>query len=48
MIRKIAALLIICLFATSAHAAQISVEPSYMDVSKGENFTVDIIIDYPE
>lgn len=39
------ALLIICLFATSVHAAQISVDPSYMDVVKGENFTVDITID---
>ena len=39
-----AALLIICLFAASAHAAQVSVEPSYMDVSKDENFTVDIYV----
>ena len=45
MIRNITALLIICLFATSVHAAQVSVDPSYMDVVKGENFTVDIIID---
>lgn len=45
MIRNIAALLIICLFAASAHAAQMSVEPAYRDVSKGENFTVDIYVD---
>jgi hypothetical protein len=45
MIRSIMALLIICSFATSAHAAQISVDPSYMDVLKGENFTVDILVD---
>lgn len=44
-IRNTAALLIICLFAASAHAAQVSVEPSYMEISKGENFTVDIYVD---
>ena len=44
-IRNTATLLIICLFAASAHAAQVSVEPSYMEVSKGENFTVDIYVD---
>ena len=45
MIRNITTLLLICLFATSVHAAQMSVDPSYMDVVKGENFTVDIIVD---
>ena len=45
MIRNTVTLLIICLFAASSHAAQVSVEPSYMDVSKGENFTVDIYVD---
>ena len=45
MIRNITTLLIICLFATSVHAAQMSVDPSYMGVVKGENFTVDITID---
>ena len=45
MIRNITVLLFICLFTTSVHAAQVSVDPSYMDVVKGENFTVDILID---
>jgi hypothetical protein len=45
MIRNTATLLIICLFAASAHAAQVSVEPPYMEVSKGDNFTVDIYVD---
>jgi hypothetical protein len=44
-IRNTVTLLIICLFAASAHAAQVSVEPSYMEVLKGENFTVDIYVD---
>ena len=44
MIRNITALLIICLFATSVHGAQVYVDPSYMEVVKGENFTVDIIV----
>ena len=44
MIRNITALLIICLFATSVHAAQVYVDPSYREVVKGENFTVDIIV----
>ena len=41
-------LLAICLFATSTQATQISVDPSYTDVSTGENFTVDIVIDPEE
>lgn len=45
MIRSIMALLAICLFATPVQAAQMSIDPSYMDVLKGENFTVDILID---
>ncbi len=45
MIRNATVLLIICLFAASAHAAQVSVEPAYMEVSRGENFTVDIYVD---
>ena len=39
--------LTLCVFAQSALAAQISVEPAYLEVSPGENFTVDIIV-YPE
>jgi len=39
------ALLAICLFATTVQAAQMSIDPLYMDVLKGETFTVDIMID---
>jgi len=39
--------LTLCVFAQSALAAQISVEPAYLEVPPGENFTVDIIV-YPE
>jgi chitodextrinase len=44
-IRHIAMILLMCLFATSAHAAQISVEPVYQEVFQGENVTIDIIVD---
>jgi hypothetical protein len=37
--------LALCVFAQSALAAQISVEPAYLEVSPGENFTVDITVD---
>jgi len=46
-IRHIAMTLLICLFATSAHAAQISVEPVYQEVFQGENVTINITV-YPE
>ena len=47
-IKHIAALtLLMCLFATSALAAQMSVEPVYQEVFQGDNVTVDIVI-YPE
>ena len=47
-IRRIAIITILmCLFATSAHAAQMSVEPAYQEVFQGENVTIDIKI-YPE
>jgi len=47
-IRHIAVLTILmCLFATSAHAAQMSVEPVYQEVFQGENVTVNITV-YPE
>jgi len=39
--------LTLCVFAQSALAAQISVEPAYLEVPPGENFTVDITV-YPE
>ena len=39
--------LLVCFFATSVHAAQISVEPAYQEVFHGDNFTVDIAV-YPE
>ena len=48
MHRRIAMLtVLICFFAASAHAAQISVEPAYQEVFKGDNITVDIMV-YPE
>ena len=47
-IRHIAVLtMLMCLFATSAHAAQISVEPTYPEVFQGENVTINITV-YPE
>jgi len=47
-IRQIAILtLLMCLFATSALAAQMSVEPVYQEVFQGDNVTVDIVV-YPE
>ena len=47
-IRRIAIITILmCLFATSAHAAQISVEPAYQEVFQGDNVTIDIKV-YPE
>jgi hypothetical protein len=39
--------ILICLFATSAHAAQMSVEPAYQEVFQGENVTINIAV-YPE
>jgi hypothetical protein len=39
--------ILICLFATSAYAAQISVEPVYQEVFQGENVTINITV-YPE
>ena len=38
-------LVTLSIFAYAALAAQISVEPAYLEVSPGENFTVDIIVD---
>ena len=38
-------LIILIYFITSAHAAQVWVEPAYLEVSKGANFTVDIMVD---
>ena len=38
---------LICVFAASAHAAQISVEPAYHEAFQGDNITVDIMV-YPE
>ena len=46
-IRHIVIVLLMCLFATSAQAAQISVEPTYQEVFQGENVTINIIV-YPE
>lgn len=47
-IRHIAVLtILICLFATSVHAAQMSVEPVYQEVFQGDNVTVNITV-YPE
>jgi hypothetical protein len=43
-IRHIAMTLLMCLFATSAHAAQISVEPVYQEVFQGENVTINITV----
>lgn len=39
--------IILCVLvpSTLAHATQISVEPSHLEVSQGENFTINIIID---
>lgn len=39
--------ILVCLFATSAHAAQMSVEPVYQEVFQGGNVTVNITV-YPE
>ena len=39
--------ILICLFATSAHAAQMSVEPAYQEVFQGDNVTINITV-YPE
>ena len=39
--------MLICLFTTSAHAAQMSVEPIYQEVFHGGNITVNITV-YPE
>ena len=39
--------MLMCLFATSAHAAQMSVEPVYQEVFQGENVTINITV-YPE
>ena len=48
MYRLIAILtLLICFFATSAQATQISVEPAYQEAFNGDNITVDITV-YPE
>jgi hypothetical protein len=38
---------LICVLAASAHAAQISVEPVYQEVSQGDNITIDVVV-YPE
>ena len=47
-IRQIAILtLLMCLFATSALAAQMSVEPVYQEVFQGDNVTIDIVV-YPD
>ena len=47
-IRHMAVLtILVCLFATSAQAAQMSVEPVYQEVFQGDNVTVDITV-YPE
>ena len=40
-------IILMCLFAASANAAQISVEPAYQEVFHGENVTIDIKV-YPE
>ncbi len=42
--RNISVLLIILLSITSAQAAQVWVEPAYLKVSEGENFTVNISV----
>ena len=48
MYRHIAMLAVLmCFLAASAQAAQISVEPAYQEVFKGDNITVDIMV-YPE
>ena len=46
-IRHIAMTILMCLFATSVHAAQISVEPVYQEVFQGGNVTINITV-YPE
>ena len=48
MHRRIAMMaVLICVFAASAHAAQISVEPASQEAFQGDNITVDIMV-YPE
>lgn len=39
------ACVIICVFAATAQAAQVSVEPTYQEVFHGDNFTVNITVD---
>jgi hypothetical protein len=38
-------LIILICFITSAHAAQVWVEPPHLEVSEGANFTIDIMVD---
>ncbi|MEA1945655.1 MAG: cohesin domain-containing protein [Euryarchaeota archaeon] len=38
-------LIILICFITSAHAARVWVEPAYLEISEGANFTVDIMVD---
>ena len=40
--------IVACFFATSAYATQISVEPTYREVLKGDNITVNITVDPAE
>ena len=48
-IRRLAILsVLLCLLATSAYAAQMSVDPAYQEVFKGETITVNITVDPEE